>query len=201
MLQAAQLVKNGKALVHYGELTADDLNKPYPVKWIDGGADRQAQTTDLRKQYPGATQHPKIEGCWTDGKGLWFTLSYTNQSQATQFGIDTDSGMIMFYDYKAQTLTLKEYYATGNPENFHGPDNITVSPFGTVMIAEDGNNPCSLISFTPGGGSQEFARDRADRGEWAGPVFSDKGRVLFGSVQSDCTYAITGPFQEKLGRR
>lgn len=201
VLQAAQLVKNGRPLVHYGELSAADLNRPYPVIWIDGGADRQAQRTDLRKQYPGATVHPKIEGCWSDGKGLWFTLSYTNASQATQYGIDTDSGMIMFYDFKAQTLTLKEYYATGNPEGFHGPDNITVSPFGTVMIAEDGDNPCSLISFTPAQGSQEFARDLADRGEWAGPVFGDKGRVLFGSIQSDCTYAITGPFQEMLGRR
>lgn len=201
VLQAAQLVRNGRPLVHYGELSAADLDRPYPVRWVDGGEDRQAQRSNLRSQFPGATQHPKIEGCWSDGRGLWFTLSYTNASQAQQFGIDTDSGMIMYYSYKDETLTLKEYYATGNPEGFHGPDNITVSPFGTVMIAEDGDNPCSLISFTPVRGSQEFARDLADRGEWAGPVFGDKGRVLFGSVQSDCTYAITGPFQEVLGRR
>ena len=32
-------------------------------------------------------------------------------------------------------------------------------------------------------------------------MFGDKGRILFGSVQSDCTYAITGPFQKKLGGR
>lgn len=206
VLQAAQLVKNGTPLVHYGELTAADLNKAYPVKWVDGGADRQAQTTDLRKQYPGATVHPKIEGCWTDGKGLWFTLSYTNSSQAAAFGIDEDWGMVMYYSYKDQTLTLKEYWAKDNAlgavvrgdateaiKQFHGPDNITVSPWGGVLIAEDGDNPCSLVAFSEGTGSRELARDLADRGEWAGPCFSKTGNLLFASVQSDCTYAITGP--------
>lgn len=213
VLQAAKLVKDGKALVHYGELGADDLNKAYPVEWIDGGEDRQAQDTDLRKQYPGATVHPKIEGCWTDGKGLWFTLSYTNASQAATYGIDTDSGMIMYYSYKDRTLTLKEYWATGNQlgavvpghateaiKQFHGPDNITVSPWGSVLITEDGDNPCSLVAFSEARGSRELARDLGDRGEWAGPVFDAKGRVLFASVQSDCTYAITGPLGQFQGK-
>ena len=55
ILQACQLVRNGKPLVHFGELSAADLDKPYPVRWVDGGEDRQAQKTDLRKQFPGAT--------------------------------------------------------------------------------------------------------------------------------------------------
>ncbi len=191
VLQAAQLVKNGKALVHYGELTPDDLNKSYPVRWVDGGADRQAQRSNLRAQYPGATVHPKIEGCWTDGKGLWFTLSYVNAAEAARYGIDQDSGMIMFYDYAKQTLTMKEYYPVGG--YFDGPDNITVSPWGTIVIAEDGSDPNHLIAWTPRKGSIPLAKDVAGRGEWAGPVFNKSGNVLFGSIQSDCTYAITGP--------
>lgn len=211
VLQAAQLVRNGIALRHYGELTADDLGKAYPVRWVDGGADRQAQRSDLRKQFPGATVHHKVEGCWSDGKGLFFTLSYVDAKDATKYGIDEDWGMIMYYDFKAQTLTMKEYFPAGNSlgaivpgddteaiKQFNGPDNITVSPFGTVMMCEDGDNPCSLISWTPRSGSQEFARDLADRGEWAGPAFTRRGDILFASVQSDCTYAITGPFKKYL---
>lgn len=213
VLQAAQLVKNGKALVHYGELEQSDLNKPYPVKWIDGGEDRQAQKTDLRKQYPGATVHPKIEGIWEDGKGFYFTLSYVSSKEAAKYGIDEDWGMVMFYDPKANTMTMVEYFPAGNSlgsvvpgdpteaiKQFHGPDNICVSPFGTVMLAEDGDNPCSLISWTPGRGSQEFARDLADRGEWAGPCFNHQGTVLYASIQGDCTYAISGPFKKVLNR-
>lgn len=198
VLQAAQLVKNGKALVHYGELTKADLDTPYPVRWIDGGADRQAAKTDLRKQYPGATVHPKIEGCWSDGKGLWFTLSYTSAAEATKYGIDQDQGMVMYYDYAHQTLTLKVYYEVGN--YFDSPDNITVSPWGTIVIAEDGSDPNHLIAWTPRAGSQPLAKDIAERGEWAGPCLTRSGNVLFGSVQSDCTYAITGPLAKFLHR-
>ena len=202
VLQAAQLIRSGTPLVHYGQLTEADLNRPYPVKWVDGGADRQAQNSNLRAQFPGATVHPKIEGCWTDGKGLWIALSYTNAGQLAAYptlGLTGDSGMVLFYDYRAQSLTLKEYYANGNAHGFHGPDNITVSPFGTIVIAEDGDNPCSLISWTPKGGSQELVRDLGDRGEWAGPAFSREGRVLYASIQSTATYAITGPFKKHLG--
>ncbi|XVX21791.1 alkaline phosphatase PhoX [Actinomycetota bacterium] len=202
ILQAAQLVRNGKALVHYGELSRADLNKAYPVKWIDGGADRQAQQLDLRKQFPGATVHPKIEGCWVakDGSGLWFTLSYVNAKEAAKYGIDEDWGMVMFYDFGAETLTLKEYYAVGNAQNFHGPDNITVSPWGSPLITEDGDNPCSLIAFSERRGSVELVRDITDRGEWAGPCFNRSGNLLFASVQSDCTYAISGPLGKYLHR-
>ncbi len=212
VLQGAKLVRNGQALVHYSQLTADDLGKAYPVEWVDGGEDRQAQEKDLRDQFPGATQHRKIEGCWADDKGLWFTLSYTDQDEVDKYkashGVDltTDWGMIMYYDFKRQTLTLKEYWPAGNAlggivpggatesiKQFHGPDNIAVAPFGGVLIAEDGDNPCSLIAFTERRGSVEFARDIADRGEWAGQAYARKGQVLFASVQGDCTYAITGP--------
>lgn len=194
VLQAAQLVRDGKPLVHYGELSAADLGRPYPVRWIDGGADRQAQSANLRDQFPGATVHPKVEGCWSDGKGLWFTLSYVNPAEAASYGIDEDQGMVMYYDFAAQTLTLKIYFEVGN--YFDSPDNITVSPWDSIVIAEDGSDPNHLIAWTPRAGARPLAKDTAARGEWAGPAFNRSGSVLYASVQSDCTYAITGP----LGR-
>lgn len=198
VLQAAQLVRDGKALVHYGELTASDLDKPYPVTWLDGGADRQARQSDLRTQYPGATVHPKIEGCWSDGRGLWIALSYVSASEAADHGIDPDNGMLVLYDFGARTLTLKAHYPVGG--EFDGPDNVTVSPWGTIVMAEDGSDPNHLIGWTPRGGSRPLARDLGKRGEWAGPCFNDSGSVLFASVQSDCTYAFTGPMGPLLGR-
>ncbi len=199
-LQAAQLVRGGTALVHYWQLTAADLNKPYPVRWVAGGADRQAQTTDLRKQFPGATVHPKIEGCWSDGQGLWFTASYSYDSEQTKYPqITQNQGMVLFYDFEDQTLTLKIYYELGN--RFDGPDNITVSPFGTIVIAEDGDDQSHLISWTPGRGSQALALNLMNDLEWAGPAFDPRGEVLYASIQGVATYAITGPFKRYLGGR
>lgn len=197
-LQAAQLVKNGRALVHYGELTPSDLGKTYPVRWIDGGTDRQAQRTDLRKQFPGATVHPKIEGCWPDADGLWFTLSYVSAKEAAKYRIDQDWGMLMYYDFVAETMTMKEYYPVGG--YFDSPDNITLSPWGTVLMAEDGSDPNHLIAWTERAGSRALAKDIAERGEWAGPCFTKSGSLLFANIQSDCTYAISGPMGRYLHR-
>lgn len=115
------------------------------------------------------------------------------------------------YDFATQTLTLKEIFEAGNKlgavvpgdasesiKQFHGPDNITVSPWGGVVVTEDGDNPCSLLSIGRNGGTREIARDLADRGEWAGPCFNRSGNTLFASIQGDCTYAITGPFGSVL---
>lgn len=199
ILQAAQVVRDGTPLVHYGELTAADLNKPYPIVWVDGGEDRQAQDRHLRDQFPGATVHRKIEGCWSDGSGLWFTLSYTSASEAAQYGIpEQDQGMVVYYDYAAQTLTLKEYWPVGS--YFDRPDNITVSPWGGILIAEDGSDPNHLVAWTPRAGSRPVAKEIAERGEFAGPCFSKSGHILFANVQSDCTYAITGPLAKFLNQ-
>lgn len=197
-LHAAQLVRNGKALVHFGELSQADVDKPYKVTWISGGTDRQAQQTPLRNQFAGATVHPKVEGCWSDGTGLWFTLSYVNTAEATKYGIDEDQGMIMYYNYATETLTLKFTYHAG--DYFDGPDNITVSPWGTLVVAEDGSDPNHLIAWNKTRGTLPLAKDLVERGEWAGPCFNESGTVLFASVQSDCTYAITGPIKELLTR-
>lgn len=207
VLQAAQVIKNGTPLTHYSQLNTEDIGKAYPVKWVDGGADRQAQQTPLKKQFPGATFHRKIEGAWPDANGLWFTLSYSDEKQVLAYPEigEPDSGMIAYYNFKDETLTIKDVYEHGNHrgsvvpghpteafKQFDGPDNIALSPWGSVVIAEDGENPCSLLSFGEKNGTREFARDLTDRGEWAGCVFNTTGNVLFGSVQSDCTYAFTG---------
>lgn len=207
----AVLREDGKAYAHYAEMTAADLNKPKKTKWVKPSVDdRQAQKTDLRKQFEGVTRHPKIEGCWSDGKVLWFTCSYANKKEADRVAaadakypakITVNQGMVFCYDFKEQTITLKIYYAVG--DRFDGPDNITVSPYGTITIAEDGEPANHLISWTPGLGSQAIAENLVDGGEteWAGPVWSPKGEVLFGSVQDSCTYAITGPWKKCLNGR
>ena len=197
VLQAAQLVRDGVALEHYGQLTEADLDVAHPVRWVDGGADRQAQTTDLRQQFPGATTHRKIEGVWSDdaGEGLWFTLSTVKDGEHPE--AVANQGMIMYYSFAEQTMTLKEYWAVGSC--FDAPDNITVSPWGGVVIAEDGSDPNHLVAFTERAGSSALAKDLAERGEWAGPCFGG-GRALFANIQSDCTYMITGPMAKQLHR-
>ncbi len=84
---------------------------------------------------------------------------------------------------------------------FDGPDNVTVTPWGTLVLAEDGVGASHVLSSVPGGPT---LRDRPQpaqrRPEFTGPTFSDDGRTLFVNIQTPgITLAITGPWEKYLG--
>jgi secreted PhoX family phosphatase len=130
-------------------------------------------------------------------------------------------GMVWFYDYADQTITLVTYF----PHNplaetegtfpayadlyFDGPDNVTVTPWGTLILAEDGMRASHVLSSTPGGPIYAIARNILSNGtsdgaptysEFTGPTFSPDGRILFVNIQAPgITLAITGPWHKYLG--
>lgn len=91
---------------------------------------------------------------------------------------------------------------------FDGPDNVTVTPWGTLVLAEDGVGASHVLSSVLGGPTYAIARNQLDIGtteepeysEFTGPAFSADGRVLFVNIQSPgITLAITGPWHSYLG--
>ena len=79
---------------------------------------------------------------------------------------------------------------------FDGPDNITVSPWGGLILAEDGVGVQHLIGVSAGGATFPLARDEGGGGEFTGPVFSHDKQVLFANTYAPGTmYAITGPWR------
>ena len=88
-------------------------------------------------------------------------------------------------------------YASTRPD---GPDNITVAPYGSLLMAEDGDGASCLQVFTRKGRVFPFARNARDEGEWTGPCFSPDGRTLFVSMQyPGIKVAITGNWS-RLGQ-
>lgn len=82
---------------------------------------------------------------------------------------------------------------------FDRPDNITVSPWGGLVLAEDGEGIQHLTGVTAGGRSHPPARhDDSGNSEFTGPVYSYDKQVLFTNVQSPGTmFAITGPWRNQ----
>jgi len=79
--------------------------------------------------------------------------------------------------------------------NYDGPDNITVSPYGGVVLAEDGDGVQHLVGVTAQGKSYPLARNDVNESEFTGPAFSADGMVLFANIQSPGhVFAITGPW-------
>ncbi|GGP42962.1 alkaline phosphatase PhoX [Streptomyces melanogenes] len=190
----------------------DDLSRAtkigtvYGVDWVDV-PDRDARTTSVRKQFSGqdVTRARKLEGMWWGDGGAYIVSSYAREESPVQH-----DGQVWFYDPRRRTLTLKVLLgvnpAPGQDGAFDGPDNITVSPYGGLVIAEDGEGIQHLFGATDSGRTYPIARNELNQGteqapeysEFTGVTFSPDGRTLFANIQEPgIMLAITGPWRRQ----
>ena len=170
----------------------------YRVEWVEV-PDRDAMTTSVRKQFADGeiTRSRKLEGMWWGDGGAYFVASFARESDGSAAQHD---GQVWFLDPRRDTIELKLWFAytpTDQDNDPDGPDNITVSPYGGVIIAEDGDGRNQLIGATDRGELFLFARNElAGDSEFTGPTFSNNRKTLFACVQSPGhTFAIRGPFR------
>ena len=75
-------------------------------------------------------------------------------------------------------------------------DNLTVAPWGDLVVCEDGPGDNYLLGVTPAGAIYRFARNAGTPGELAGSTFSPDGTTLFVNLQAaGLTLAVTGPWK------
>lgn len=168
------------------------------VDWIDV-PDRLAASTSVRKQFRDdqVTRSRKLEGQWWGDGGVFFVSSFARTEDGSAKSHD---GQVWFYDPARQAITLKTIFGVNtNPDeddnNFDGPDNITVSSHGGLILAEDGGGISHLVGVTSQGKAYPLARNDYNNGEFCGPAFSADGKTLFANIQSPgFTLAITGPW-------
>lgn len=195
-LQAMSCFKGGKHIEDLSEATQPGTR--YRVKWVDV-PDRLAKDASVRKQFAAGevTHSRKLEGAyWGDG-GAYFVASYARTSDGS---VHEHDGQVWFYDPRSETVELKTIFGV-NPDpdadtNYDGPDNITVSPYGGLILAEDGEGLSHLVGVTDRGAAYALARNELNDSEFAGPAFSQDGRFLFANIQSPgYVFAITGPWE------
>jgi hypothetical protein len=190
-----------RALTSAGEHVPDlsaatEIGTSYRTEWVEV-PDRDAAERPVRQQFDDdqVTRARKLEGMWWGDGGAYVVSSYarTDDGSVTQH-----DGQVWFLDPHAQTLTLQLRFAASDDPNVPwGPDNITVSPYGGVLIAEDHDGRVHLVGATPDGELYVLARNEAEgQSEFCGPVFSPDERTLFANLQGPgYTFAIRGPFQ------
>ncbi|MBY8882058.1 alkaline phosphatase PhoX [Actinacidiphila acidipaludis] len=193
----------------------DDLSRAtrigtvYGVDWVDV-PDRDARTTSVRKQFTEGqvTRARKLEGMWWADGGTYVVSSFAREESPVQH-----DGAVWFYDPSRRTLTLKVLLGVNaEPEKdgaFDGPDNITVSPHGGLIIAEDGNGLQHLFGAVDDGRTYPLARNELNIGteaepeysEFTGVTFSPDGGTLFANIQTPgIMLAITGPWRRQNGK-
>ncbi len=76
-----------------------------------------------------------------------------------------------------------------------GPDNITVSPYGGLFLAEDGGGVQHLYGVTPTGRATRSPATLSTTEEFTGVCFSPDRQTMFANMQTPgITFAIEGPF-------
>lgn len=172
------------------------IGTTYKLEWVTV-PDRYATTTSIRKQAFSATptRSRKLEGMWWGDGGTYFVCSFARTADGSA---GVHDGQVWFLDPVAQTIELKIHfeYTADQDVDPDGPDNITVSPYGGVIVAEDGDGASHLVGSTKGGETFFLARNELPgQSEFAGPTFSTDKKTLFANVQSPGhVFAITGPF-------
>jgi secreted PhoX family phosphatase len=142
--------------------------------------------TRHQAQQQGAALVTRGEGAWMDGDGIVFSSTT---------GGKAGLGQILRLSIADTSLTLVA--EAKSQEDFNGPDNITVAPWGDFVVAEDTSGPAHIYGVNRKGECYPILRNRLSDGEIAGVCFSSDGQVMFCNLQWDgLTLAIRGPFGE-----
>jgi len=166
------------------------------VRWVDL-QDTDAPDGDLRLRgaAAGAAVFARGEGIWFGDDAVYFAC--TSGGAAT-------AGQIFRYRPAADEGGAAESTAPGQLELFiestdrrvlDSADNLTVTPWGDLLVCEDGDTRCSLVGVTPSGDIYHFAENAYSDSELAGVCFAPDGRTLFVNLQEHgVTLAVHGPF-------
>jgi secreted PhoX family phosphatase len=170
------------------------------IRWVPV-PDRDAATVSTRNQFGATpvTRSRKLEGMWWGDEGAYFVASFARNTDGSAAQHD---GQVWFIDPEEGRIELKIWFAytpADQDNDPDGPDNITVSPFGGLILAEDGEGASHLVGATDDGETYFFARNEIEgQSEFTGPTFSKNRKILFANVQSPGhVFAIQGPFREQ----
>lgn len=172
--------------------------RSFACRWIDlRHIESPEDDLRLRGHQEGAACFARGEGMWQAKEGIYFAC--TNGGAAYK-------GQIWRYVPSPYEGTEREREEPGQLTLFIEPndgglvdnaDNLTVAPWGDLVMCEDGSGEQYLVGVTPEGKIYKLARNAMARNsEFAGSCFSPDGSTLFVNIQSEgLTLAISGPWK------
>jgi uncharacterized repeat protein (TIGR03803 family) len=167
------------------------------ARWIDlDGVDNPYEDLRFRGRRAGAAWFSRGEGISIAGGEVYFTASSggpNGYGQIMRYQPSTAEGQAGEDDVSGQ---LQLFCEPEDPRLMEMCDNITVSPFGHLIVCEDktGGAENYLRGVTPEGRIYTLAR-RPGGTELAGVCFSPDGSTLFlNAYFPGTTLAITGPW-------
>jgi secreted PhoX family phosphatase len=157
----------------------------------------EAPADDLRQQgfSKGAALFERGEGIWASPKAIYFTATTggaAGRGQVFRYVPSAFEGRRLEAKYPAR---LELFIEPNNESVIDQPDNITIAPWGDLILCEDGGADDFIVGVTMDGEVYKLAHNPRSSSEFAGATFSADGSTLFVNIQGDgLTFAITGPW-------
>ncbi|MBG1266392.1 alkaline phosphatase PhoX [Nostoc sp. WHI] len=161
--------------------------KPLKVEWVTITDPNPLEDTVREEGFAkGAAQFTRGEGIWY-GKGEFY-FCCTNGGAL---------GLGQVWRYIPGKETIELFVESTSAAELENPDNIVVSPYGDLILCEDGDDEQFLVGVTPKGELYQFARNALNENEFAGACFSPDSKTLFVNIQTPgITFAIWGPWRK-----
>ncbi len=202
-LQALVILdKNGADTRNWDTKDTLPVGQSVAVEWMDmDNVEAPEDDLRLRGHAAGAARFARGEGIWYGNGELYFAATSGGKAKI---------GQIFRYRPSHGEATNGERRAPGQLELFiepndtnlvHNADNLTVAPWGDLVVCEDRSGPVvRLIGVTPQGDCYRLAMHHL-RSEFAGAAFSPDGSTLFVNIQGPgLTLAITGPWHTAISQ-
>ena len=140
------------------------------VRWLEMD-EVESPKDDLRQRgfAKGAARFARGEGMWYAEGSIYFACTNGGAKKRGRSG---------------NSPATLELFAEPNDKDLRDNcDNLTVAPWGDVVLCEDGGGEQFLVGITPAGRAYKLGRNAKSNSEFAGATFSPDGSTLFVNIQ------------------
>ena len=166
------------------------IKEKYNIKWILL-EDIDPKKDTLREEgiNKGAAIFARGEGIINSMSSIYFSCTKGGLYQ---------KGQIWKFNYNKNTYnTLELWYESLNENDINMPDNITISPWGDLIICEDNSDINRLWGISQKGNPYIIAENNYSESEFAGVCFSPSAKTMFFNLQNNGqTFAVTGNWEK-----
>jgi len=173
------------------------LHQAMAVAWIDVD-NVTSPEDDLRDQVfaNGGARFARGEGMWWGHDSVFFACTTGGNARKGQIWRYTPSRFEGQPDEDRHPGQIELFLEPNDHELVANCDNVTVAPWGDLVLSEDTKSKNDLVGVTPEGHIYKLARNAISNSEFAGSCFSPDGTTLFTNIQAQgITLAITGPWR------
>jgi len=190
--------KAGMSTANHGKGSRIEPGTSFEVDWIDLD-NVESPKDDLRQRGAalGAATFSRGEGMWFGRGAVYFACTSggrNRKGQIWRYHPSPDEGTP---EERRKPGRLELFIEPNDPTLLENADNMTVTPWGDLLVCENGKAPNQVVGVTPEGKLYTLARNTLNSSEFAGVTVSPDGSTVFVNIQKPgVTIAITGPWRK-----